>query len=223
MRSGRTVLILIVVALPILLLASGALAWRWLFGGTSQPYFEREPSPDGRYEVVRETTAWLLDSYERLWLTTTGEQDRKQWFPIAPEVDGTWDTEWLSPVNLMVTDHGAWPETRQPYRLAIWRDVRIETRPRPLFHTVDSPDQLHCLDVWTYDDTRGRRSAAMLCCNWQNPNPGGITLIDEGPWRIAASWVSNDHLDLEVERDQGTELPAVLPHWRAITITVHAK
>src|SRR5262245_5851698 len=127
----------------------------WYSAGSPETAFAREPSPDGRYDIVREIRSTFLDGYERLWITARGEEDRKQWFPIAPEVDGYWFTDWPSPTYLVLTDHGAWPEVRMPYHDATWRDVRIETRPAPKFRTVDSPDELHRLDVWTFEDSRG--------------------------------------------------------------------
>lgn len=93
---------------------------QWLL---SDSWIEREPSPDGRYEVVRENRNCFLDGFTKLWITERGEQDRSRWFLIAPEVDGTWFTEWLGPNELMLSDHGAWPENRMPYGIVMWRDT----------------------------------------------------------------------------------------------------
>ena len=79
----------------------------WPLAGPTTTGFEREPSPDGRYEIVRETTSTFLDGYTKLWITTRGDEDSARWFLIAPKVDGTWLTDWLAPNSLMLTDDGA--------------------------------------------------------------------------------------------------------------------
>jgi len=212
----------------LVVLVSGYMAWSmlmpllrwWNTGGYPEgPWFERESSPDGRYEVVRENRNWFLDGYMKLWITTTGEQDRTQWLLIAPEVDGRWETEWLGPNDLMITDFGGGGEWRRPYRVLTWRDVRIETRPRPTYVRRDSSDQMHYLEVWTHEDSRGRRSSACLRTDHRNGWYGSIDLAREGPWSIEGQWLANHELLLRVTPAAGAAVPPVPDRWRDIVIT----
>ena len=203
----------------LLVLGIGAFLFFYYFcGAPGGPWFEREPSPDGRYEVVRETRSFFLDGYTKLWITTRGEQDPGKWFLIAPEVDGTWDTDWFGPTELMLTNYG--PRMDDPHRVVTWRDVRIEMRPPPSCRSADSPDGLHEVEVWTYDDSHGRRSTARLKTTWRNESSGSMDVVAEGRWSIEPTWLGNDRLQLRVVPEAGGTVPPVPERWRAITITV---
>lgn len=188
-------------------------------GAPSGPYFEREASPNGRYEIVRETRSFFLDGYTKLWITTRGEQDPGKWFLIAPEVDGTWHTDWFGPRELMLTNYG-WPTMADPRKVVTWRDVRIEMRPPPSGSDRDSPDERHSVVVWTYEDSHGRRSGARLRTTWRNEPSGDISLLPEGHWSIEPTWLANDQLQLRVVPQAGVIVPPVPERWRAIIITV---
>lgn len=208
--------------LAVLVVAGPALLVWWVSDG---PWFEREPSPGGRHEVVRETSSFWLDSYTRLWLTDPGVEDRVHWYEIAPEVDGTWDTEWLAEDELLLTKRGSDWYGRElpggvPFAVTSVRGVRIEQRRSPSCAITDSPDDLHSIDVWTYVDSRGRRSAARLSTNWRNTDPGSIDLLPLGSWQIEAVWHANDQVELVVAPAAGAVVPPVPSRWRELEITV---
>jgi len=191
---------------PLIFVTAAFLFLYYFCGAPGGPWFERESSPDGRYEVVRETRSFFLDGYAKLWITTRGEQDPKQWFLIAPEVDGTWSTDWMGPRELMLTNYGG-PRGDEPHKVVTWRDIRIEQRPAPSCAMMDSPDQLHCLDVWTYEDSHGRRSSARLRSTWKNQESGSLDLVSQGHWRIDATWLANDRL--RIIRSKPADIRAV--------------
>lgn len=98
----------------------------YLFPGPSAgPWFTRTNSPDGRYDAIEESRSCIWDNLSRVWITTVGEQDRSNWHQIAPQVDGTWDVEWLAPKHLLLT---AWHGWGVSPAVSHWRDIRIEQR-----------------------------------------------------------------------------------------------
>lgn len=99
--------------------------------------------------------------------------------------------------------------------------VSIETRGRPTDSTYDSPDEMHCVTVWTYEDSHGQRSVARLNTTWQNPRSDRVNLVKEGPWRIEVKWLASDHLDLKVVPVAGVTVPPIRSSWRDISITVN--
>ena len=216
MRCSTVILRTMAIGFGLLVLVTAGGAW-WYWSLEYGPHFGREPSPNGAYEVVRETRSAFLDSYTKLWISSCGEQDQSKWQLIAPEVDGTYFTDWLSPNWLIVTNWG-WPKLEEPYSVSTFRDVRIELRRTPVISGGDSPDGLHSFVVWTHEDSRGRSSAAQLSSTWNNPNSGSIWLCFEGPWVVEGSWIANDHLELKV--DAKGAAPAIPPSWHGIEITV---
>lgn len=186
---------------------------------TDGPWLEVEPSPDGRFDVLRDTHTFGLDGYTRLWIAAHGEQDRAQWFEIAPQVDGTWHTEWVSADHLLLTDYGAWPEARMPYRDRHWRGVRIETRSAPRHARHLAPDSMHEVTVWTQCDSRGTRCSVVLQAAWQSGNELWERVLHEGPWQVEASWLATDHLHLSLGAEPGVRLPHVVSPCGRITIT----
>lgn len=179
------------------------------FGGRSAPVFVREPSPDGRCELVRETANGFLDEYERLWITAAGEADRARWIEIAPEVDGTWHTEWWSPNHLVLTDYGAFAEQRRPYADRWFGAVRIETRPPATGDRVESPDGRFQVVTWTWADSRGTRTGARVDSTWQNAEFCSRPLVPEGPWSVAVEWLRADRVRVRVVPAAGGASPEV--------------
>lgn len=209
---------LAIAAVGLLLLRSCALAFL-----TDGPWLEVEPSPDGRFDVIREGHTFWLDGYLRLWIASHGEHDRAQWFEIAPQVDGTWHTEWVAADHLLLTDHGAWPETRMPYRDRHWQGVRIETCSAPRQVRRQAPDALHELTVWTQDDSRGRRCGVVLQATWQSGNKLWERVLHDGPWQVEASWLATDHVHLAITLSAGASPPIVPGNCGGITITTDVK
>jgi len=183
------------------------------------PWLEVEPSPDGRFDVLRETHTFGLDGYTRLWIAAHGESDRARWFEIAPQVDGTWHTEWVAADHLMLTDHGAWPETRMPYRDRHWRGVRIETRVAARPVSCLAADAMHEVTVWTQEDSRGCRSTVVLSSTWQSGDKLWERVLPYGPWQVEATWLAVDHLHLSMRAEPGVSLPQVASSCGRITIT----
>jgi len=207
--------ILLWVAVVVCLLFLSAAGCEW--SQSQGPLFEREPSPTGAYEVVWETASNRLDSYTTLCIARRGEMDAANWQMIAPMVDGTYHTDWLSPAELVVTNYG-WPQPTEPHSVRQVFDVQVEVRGRPSCVTAESPRGRHRLDVWTYNGARGQRSGAIIAANWNSPEPGGTTICAEGPWEMTGKWVANDHVELQVAARGAA--PSIPPNWRGIRITV---
>ena len=214
-RAARGCLIAFLGAGLLVALAAGC-AWAWLADG---PFYEREASPSGAYDVIRETRSFFLDGYTSIWITRHGEEDRDKWLLIGREVDGTYFTDWGSPTELFLTNYG-WPKLPEPFTVTTFGEVRIEVRRPPRSSSTDSPDGYNRLDIFTYEDSRGRRSGAMLATNWNNPTPGrgGMTLCAEGPWSIEGTWLANDHVELRI--DCSPPAPRIPSRWHEIRITV---
>ena len=109
-------------------------------------------------------------------------------------------------------DHGA------PFVVDSWRSLRIERRCGPTLAAADAPDGRHCVDVWTYVDSRGRRSGARLSTTWRNPEAGSIELLPQGAWEIAAAWLAKDRVELRVAPVAGAVVPPVPSTWRDLAI-----
>lgn len=200
----------------VVLLLVSLYAWA---GGFDAPSFEYEPSPDGRYEVVREGRSFFLDSFTRLWLTERGVRDRSAWFPLAPEVDGTWWADWRQPTELMLTDYGAFAEERDTMPVRFWRDVRIERRRPARSHMVDAPDARHHVTIWTEEDSYGRRQFVWLQSAWNVEPKLFARLLPSGPWQVDATWLAADHVQLRVAAEAGTAFPAVPARCGAIRVS----
>lgn len=195
-----------------LLVPVGALAIPWLVfesglypPGYTDPTFTYGSSPDARYTVIHEQRLGFLDAFERIWIAPAGETRRERWHPIGPEVDGCYWHEWTSNSDLLLTNQG-WPEGDygpDGFQVERWRDVRIETRRRAVARFVDSPDELHCVSMWTYRDSKGSRTSARLDTTWMHERPGSIDLVEEGPWDLEAAWISKDRLEVRVLADPG--------------------
>jgi hypothetical protein len=218
--SWRSVLILAgaVGAVLMVPIAVAFAPWFLLAFQPDRVHLERSLAPDGNYEIVVEVTDSFLDAYSQVWITTPGTIDRRLWQPVAPKVDGSWDRHWLTPMHLLLTDYGAWPETRQPYRDQYWHGVRIETRARPATTISASPDDRHCAATTVVEDSRGRRAEASLRAVW--PETGQIELVPSGSWTIATKWLTNDRLQLRLTVPAGTIAPEPPATWRGITISV---
>lgn len=199
----------------------GCCAYRLL--GPSESGFERYRSPDLRFDAVNEHWSTFLDGYGRVWIAEAGDEDRSRWLEIAPAVDGHWEVDWLAVDHLLLTDYGAWSETRLPHRDTSWRGVRIETRSRPVGRVSDSPDGLHSFHAATTSDSRGLRSWAFVQSTWQNPEKGSLWLADEGPWVIEGAWRASDHLHVTIAPAPGVTVPRIASRWRGITITVEVR
>lgn len=183
------------------------------------PQFEREVSPSGRYDVVRRTQSFFLDGYEKVWITTHGEEDQDKWQLIGSEIDGAYRVHWESESELLVLNDG-WPQPKTPYVVSQYRDVRIELQRRPQCIYVNSPDGRHQLESWSSEDSHGRRTEVILAASWNNrPRRGQhVTLCQEGPWLAEATWLSNDHVQLRI--DWSGPRPPVTTEWYEIRIDV---
>jgi hypothetical protein len=197
----------------------------WIFSdlGEITTHVSRTRSPDGRYDLVERDRVNALDTYETLFLAVANEERPEHWFEIAPQVDGSWNQEWLSPTHLLLTDCGAWKEDRQPYKAHVWRDVRIDMRAEPFSVLGASPDKAHALQVVNHEDSRGRKSEARLERRTANESQESIDLVPLGPWRIAGEWLGNDRLRIRIERETDKAPPALLAAWRGIAIEVAGK
>jgi hypothetical protein len=201
------VVLIVLVLLPFFLALVG-------LGGLSEcseAELRREPSPDGRFEVVRETTHSFLDAYERLWLARAGEVDSSRWFEIAPRVDGSWHTEWSSPQHLVLMDYGAFPERRVATPDRHFEGVRIETRRAPEVRFLTSPDGRFHVVLWSVTDSRGARAGARLDSAWDNPVRCTAPLVPEGPWRVEGSWPSAHAVRVLVTRLGAGSAPPAVP------------
>jgi hypothetical protein len=197
--------LVVVIAAGALLVSLGAFVFFGFGSGKSRPSFRVESSLDGRFDVIREERTGFLDSYTRVWIRSRGA--RSEWFEIAPEVDGTWDTEWISPDHLLLTDHGAWREGRLPYRDLTWHGVRIEKRPPATRVRYPAPGGDYVCWVWTFTDSRGRRSGLSIePADWE-PKTRPRFWLQDGPWEIEPTWLSADHLRLTID----VPLPAAEP------------
>lgn len=184
--------------------------------GEGRLHVQREASPWGDYDLVRETRTFLLNEHRKLWITTHGEEDRCKWQQIGHEIDGHHRHEWISATELLVTSDG-WPPAQEVYTVSQFLGVRIEVRRPAATLSVDSPDGHHRFTTWVFEDSRGKRSSAVVAANY--PRTGSLNLYSEGPWVVQGYWVASD--DLRVQVQSTHLLPEVPTTWQGIRITVN--
>ncbi len=158
----------------------------------------REPSPDGRFEVVRETANGALDSYTRLWITERWGS-WWDWQLIAPTVDGTWWADWIAPDHLLLTDYGEDHRGAALPPLQAFRGVRIETRGPAASRRVAASDGLHEAVLWEEQDSRGTRQFAWVQSTWNNEEKLFEEVLPAGLWSIEARWLANDRVEFAVQ------------------------
>lgn len=189
-------------------------------GGFRPAALEFESSPGGRYLVVRETRTFFLDTYTKLWLTEPWQRDRSKWFALAPEVDGTWWADWTRPDELMLTDYGAFVETRDDMPVRFWRDVRIERRRPAASVVLSAPDGRHDVTIWTERDSYGQRQKVWPQSSWKEHTKLFVELVPYGAWQVRAIWRTEDHLHLDIEAEAGVRVPPVPARCGPIQVTV---